>query len=70
MVRKVSVWFGMGHCAMQCINTLVLLRSLRCLWLNTEGHQKKLYCYTDGRLKVDFANIIERRSNRSEMALY
>jgi hypothetical protein len=50
MVRKVSVWFGMGHCAMQYINTLVLLHSLLCLWLNTGRHQKKFYCCIDGRL--------------------
>lgn len=50
MVRKVSVRFGMGHCAMQYINTLVLLHSLLCLWLNIERHQKKFYCCIDGRL--------------------
>lgn len=42
MVGKVSLWFGMGHSAMQCINTLVLLRSLLCLWLSTERHQKEV----------------------------
>jgi len=80
MVRKVSVWFGMGHYAMQYISTLVLLRSLLCLWLNTERHEKKFYCCIDGRLpgagiscdmmKVDFVNFIARPRNRGEMALY
>ena len=31
MVGKVSLWFGMGHSAMRCINTLVLLLSVLCL---------------------------------------
>jgi len=50
MVRNVSVWFGMGHRAMQYINTLVLLHSLLCLWLNKERHEKEFYCCIDGRL--------------------
>jgi hypothetical protein len=50
MVRNVSVRFGMGHCAMHYISTLVLLRSLLCLWLNTERHEKKFYYCIDGQL--------------------
>jgi hypothetical protein len=40
MFRKVSVWFGMGDFALQYVNTLVLLHSLLCLWLDTERHDK------------------------------
>ena len=36
IVRKVSVWFGMGHCAVKYVITLVLLCSLHCLWLDTD----------------------------------
>jgi hypothetical protein len=42
MVRKVSVLFDMGHFAMQYVNTSVLLHSLLCLWLDTEGHGKNV----------------------------
>jgi hypothetical protein len=41
MVGKFSV-FGLGHFAMQYVNRLVVLHSLLCLWLDTEGHEKSV----------------------------